>query len=185
LKKSEKRQGPLVSRSDRLNGLHRSPVRTRDTVSGDAAVTASRWWPLPTWSWPYLRATSRRGRPPLLRLHSVLATFACRPNPTLPPQAPPSPRGGHRPNHRHPQPLPRAPVARSPPLPFLHELTDNRPLQPSPGPVPASTSTTPPRITSAPFQLWISPASLTPHRRSPTSAAITVASQAPMSPLSI
>jgi hypothetical protein len=45
----------------------------------------------------------------------------------LPPQAPPSPRGAHRPHHRRPQPLPRAPIAHSPPPPFLPELTDNRP----------------------------------------------------------
>jgi hypothetical protein len=116
---------------------------------------------------------------------SVPASFVHRLNPALPPQPPPSPRSAHRPHHRRPQPLPHAPVARSPLPPFLRELIDNWPLQPSPGPVPASASTTPPRIASAPFQLWISPASPTPHRRSPMSAAITVTSQALVSPLPI
>jgi hypothetical protein len=44
---------------------------------------------------------------------SLPATFIRCPDPTLPPQAPPSPRAAHRPHHRRPQPLPHAPVARS------------------------------------------------------------------------
>jgi hypothetical protein len=47
LEKSKKGQGPLVSRSYRLNGLHRSAVRARDTMSSDAAVTACLQWPPP------------------------------------------------------------------------------------------------------------------------------------------
>jgi hypothetical protein len=93
---------------------------------------------------------------------SALFAFVSRLNLTLPPQAPPSPRGARRPHHRRPQPLHRALVARSPPQPFLRELTDNRSLRPSPSPVPASMRTTPPRITSAQFQLRISPASPAP-----------------------
>jgi hypothetical protein len=104
---------------------------------------------------------------------SAPATFVRRPNPTLPPEALPSPRGARCPHHWCPQPLPRAPVACSPPSLFHRELTNNRPLRPSSGPVPASASTTPPRITSAPFQLRISSTSPAPHRRSPMSAAIT------------
>jgi hypothetical protein len=46
LEKSKRGQGPLVSRSCRLNGLCRSPVRAR-TVSGDVVVTAHCWWPPP------------------------------------------------------------------------------------------------------------------------------------------
>jgi hypothetical protein len=115
----------------------------------------------------------------------VPAAFIRRPTPMLPPQAPAPPRVARRPHHRRPQPLPRAPIARFPPPPFLHEFIDNRPLRPSPGTIPASASTTLPRITSTPFQLPISPASPSPHRCSPTPPAITVASQALVSPLPI
>jgi hypothetical protein len=115
---------------------------------------------------------------------SVSATFVHRSDPTLPHQALPSPRGARLPQPRRPQPLPRAPVACSPPLPFLRELTDNRPFRPSPGPIPTSVSTTSPRSTSTLFQLRISLASPTPHRRSPTPTAITVVSQALVTPSS-
>jgi hypothetical protein len=70
LKNSEKCQCPLVSRSWRLNGLRRSPVRTRDTASSDVVVTARRRWPHPTWSWPYLHTASSKGRSPPLCLRS-------------------------------------------------------------------------------------------------------------------
>jgi hypothetical protein len=155
------------------------------------------------WSRPYLCTASSRGCSPPLHLcsharspplcsaavchqgPSAPTAFVRRPDPMLPPQAPPSPRGAHRPHHQQPQPLPRVPVARSPPSSFLHALTDNRPLRPSAGPIPALASTTPPRSTMAPFQLWIFPASPTPHRCSPTLIAIAVVSQAAVSPLSV
>jgi hypothetical protein len=135
---------PLVSRSYRLNSLHRSPVHARDTASGDEVVTAHRWWPLPHMvpplsphcveqrtvsptspSFPRTPATTVlcRSLPP--RPHrcqlplSVTWTQRCLPKLRL------HPHGARQPHHRRPQPLPRAPIAHSPPPPFLHELTDN------------------------------------------------------------
>jgi hypothetical protein len=163
---------PSVATAPRSPGLISAPRRAEDGLPHFAFIPAHvrHHCALP------LSATDAPSAP---------AGFICRPDPMLPPQAPPSPRGAHRPHHRCPQPLPRAPVTRSPPSPFLRELTDNWPLQPSPGPVPASAGTNPPRSTSAPFQLRISTASPAPHRRSRMSTAITVASQAPVSPLPV
>jgi hypothetical protein len=116
---------------------------------------------------------------------SVPAASVRRSDPTLHPRAPPSRSGAHRPHHWCPQLLLRALVARSPPLSFLREITDNRPFRPSPGSVPASASTTPPRSTSAPISTLAPPASPAPHRWSPTLTAITIMSQATVSPLPI
>jgi hypothetical protein len=68
--KIRKESGPLVSRSGRLKGSRRSPMRAHNTACGDAMVTVRRQWPPPTWSRLYLRARSSRGRSPPFRLHS-------------------------------------------------------------------------------------------------------------------
>jgi hypothetical protein len=130
LKNSEKCQGPLVSRSWRLNGLRRSPVRTHNTASSDVVVIARRRWPHPTWSWPYLHTASSKGRSPPLCLRSRAR---------LPPLC--SASLYHRvpvsASHLRPPPGPDAASpssaftpwcsSPSPPTPFLRELTDNRP----------------------------------------------------------
>jgi hypothetical protein len=154
LEKSETSWGPLVSGSGRLNGLRRSPVRARDTVCDDAKVTVRRRWPPPhmvtTLSSrkveqmevsPILPSSTCMPRhcsalpPSAVDTLLVPATSVRRPDSTLHPRASPSCHGARRPHHRCPQLLLRAPVASSPPPPFLHELTDDRPLRPSPGPV--------------------------------------------------
>jgi hypothetical protein len=108
-----------------------------------------------------------------------------RPDLTLHPRALPSCCGAHRPHHRRPQVLLHAPVACFPPPPFLCEFTDIRPHRPSLSPIPTSASTTLPRNTLAPISTPAPPASLAPHRRSPTPTAIAITNQAPVSPLPI
>jgi hypothetical protein len=134
LKNQKRGQGPLVSRRCCLNSFGRSPVRARDTMSGDAAVNACRRWPPPhvvpdlsphcveqRMVSPTLASLAHARHhcalsPSVTEALSVPATFIRCPNPTLPPQAPPSPRVAHRPHHERPQRLPHAPIARSPPL---------------------------------------------------------------------
>jgi hypothetical protein len=119
---------------------------------------------------------------PLSAVETLLAPAAsvCRPDSTLHPRALPSCRSACRPHHGRPRLLLQATITNSSPPPFLCELTDNRPLQPSPGPVPASTSTTTPRSTSAPTSTLAPSASLAPHQCSPMPTAIAVVSQAPV-----
>jgi hypothetical protein len=162
-------------------------ARAHDTACGDAAVTICRRWPPPhVVTSLSLREIEQRKVSPIspssmcmarhrsalpfstIEAMSVPTTSVRRPDPTLRPRAPPSCRGARRPHHRRPQLLLCALVASSPPSPFLRELTDNRTLRPSSGPVSASVSTTPPRSTSAPTPTLASPASSVPHRRSPT-----------------
>jgi hypothetical protein len=158
-----------------------------DTACDDAAVTVRRQWPPPhvvavlspreieqrkvsPISPSSTRTPHHRSTLPLSAIEalSVPAASVHRLNLMLRPRAPPSRRSARRPHHRCPQLLFRAPVASSPPSLFLCELTDNWLLRPSPSPVSASASTTPPRSTSAPTPTPASPTSRAPHRRSPT-----------------
>jgi hypothetical protein len=157
-------------------------VRACDTVCGDVVVIVRRRWPPPhvvaalssrkveqrevsPISPSSMRTPRHRSALPLSVVDtlSVPAASARLPDSTLHPRAPPSRHGARRPHHQCPQLLLHAPVASSPPPSFLHEFTDDRLLWPSPGPVPASVSTTPPRSTSTPTSTPAPPASPTPH----------------------
>jgi hypothetical protein len=186
LKKSEKRRGSLVSHSGCLNGSRRSPMHACDTACGDAVVAVRHRWPPPhvvvalcpheieqrkvspispsSTCLPRHRSTLSLSA--VEALSAPAASVRCW-DLMLRPRALPSRGGARRPHHQHPQLLLCAPITSSPSPPFLRELTDNRLLWPSPGPVSASASTTPPRSTSAPTPSPASPASSAPHRRSP------------------
>jgi hypothetical protein len=110
------------------------------------------------------------------RLHPPLGPDAASPSSTFTPRcwstSPPAPSTTSS-CSRHPFPSTAIP-------PRAHQQP---PLRPSP--VPASVSTTPPRSTSTPISTPAPAASLDPHRRSPTLTAITISSQALMSPLPV